>query len=768
MNKNLSAHNEIEPVIGRIGSGERFWSAVDGDSEETVYLERLLSAVRRQWPAIVVCAALGAVLGVVYASFAIPLYTSSMSLMIDSPQRSGGSEQPVAGSAMEDDAAVVSELALLSSKTLAYTVVDQLRLDQDVEFLTAEASLVRGMINGVRQRLRDSGILPALPPASPGELRRLAVSILERNVRVSRVERSYVLSLDYTSPSPELSAKIAAAFADAYVMDKLNSRFESTRRSSLWLQDRIQELSERANQSDLAVQLFREQNNLVTADGKLVNDQQLSELNSALIIARSDVAQAKARVDRINAILRTGDSGAIVPDVLESPVSNDLRSKYLEAAKREAELTNLYGRNHSSAQRFRAEMNEYRRLLFEELKRIAESYQSVLEVAVAREEKLNESVTAAELRSVDASKTQVQLRELERSAETYKKLHETFLQRYHQTVQEQSFPMTGARVIEPAEVPTAPAFPNKPLIVALYTFLGVAVGGALGGLREIRDRFFRTGDQVRKVLRVDFLGSLPVLPLRKLPRRPKPAGAAGRSVVYRNSFANYAVQHPRSMYAETLRSAKIAVDLASGGSRGRIVGFLSALPNEGKSTVSVNFAQLIASQGGRVLLVDADLRNMGATHLLAATATRGITDVLMGEATVDEVVLRDAETGLAFLPAVTRHLMPNSADLISSERMRAVMASALSEYDYVVLDLPPLGPVIDARAVAPWIDNFVFVVEWGRVSQRMVKETLFTEGEILRKTRGVILNKVDTRRLKNYQTHGSAEYYYPTYHSYYK
>lgn len=745
----------------------------DSERDDTIYIERFSAICRRQWKVVVLAVIMAISLGLVYVSFAIPLYTASTSVMIDRPEGNLVGQLSTIGTATEDDATVVSEVELLNSKALAYAVIDQLKLHDDIEFLGQYASLSRRLIDTAIEWLRTNDVLPARDqqPSVVEERRRQALAIIQKNILVSRVGRSYVLSLYYRSPSPEMSARIAGAFADVYVVDKLNSKFEATRRASNWLQDRIEELGSKATVSDLAVQLFREEKGLVTADGKLISDQQLSELNSALIIAKSNTAQARARLDRIRSILANGSSDAIVPDVLESSISNDLRAKYLDAAKLEADVSGRYGKGHAQAMRLRGEMNEYKRLMFGELSRIAESYQSEMEVAVAKEKELAESVALAERTATKAGKTQVQLRELQRSAETYRKLHETFLQRYHESVQEQSFPVTEARIIEPAEIPTTPTYPHKPLIVALYAFLGAVFGTAVGGIRELRDRFFRTGEQVRNELRIEYLGSLPLItskPLRSS-RKPSATDSATVEVEYANTVASFSVEHPRTMYAETLRSAKIAVDTSIGSTgKPKVVGFVSALPGEGKSTVAVNFAQLISSQGARTLLIDADLRNPGATRLLAARSERGTVDVLLEDVPLSDVVVKDKATGLSFLPSVIRRHVPHSADLLSSEAMQVLISRAKIEYDYIVLDLPPLGPVIDARAAALWVDNFVLVIEWGRASRRMVKDTLFSEREIMSKTRGAILNKVDTKKLKFYRAYGSAEYYYPTYHSYYK
>lgn len=599
-----------------------------------------------------------------------------------------------------------------------------------------------------------------------GTLKRSLSDRLLNDLSVKRIGRTYALELTYNSTSPVLAAQIVNAVASAYLLDKLNSKYEATRRASDWLSDRIAELRQRALDTDLAVQKFRAEHNLITTGNNgLLSDQQLAESNSALILAQSETAKARARVQRIEHILATDDVDGVVTDILDSSVANDLRKKYLESSKIEAEITRRLGSNHIQAVRLRNEMQEYRRLMFQEISRIAQSYKSDLEVSEAKERSLAESVAKATDVSNSASETQVQMRELQREAETYKNMYQTFLQRYQEAMQQQSFPVTEARVISKAMPPYMPSKPNKPMILVLFMVMGAAVSGSIAIFREFRDRFFRTGDQVRDVLGLEFLGNTPLIPNQPTTE----AQENGHPGLTRpTSVARYAVDHPLSSFAETLRSTRLAIDLGIPTKSGaRIVGVVSSLPSEGKSTISINLAQLLAGQGARVLLLDADIRNPGATRAMARHAGEGLLEVLLEGHSLQDVVLRDEKTRLAFLPTVVKQRVPHSSELLTSAQMHKLLAEASSAFDYIIVDLPPLGPVVDARAMAGRIDGFIFVTEWGKTARRAVRNTMENEVHIRKKCLGVILNKVDTEKLKLYRAYGSSEYYHSRYTRYY-
>jgi polysaccharide biosynthesis transport protein len=739
--------------------------------------DRLLAAARRQWRLVAVCGVVGLLLGIAYIMSAVPMYTASTNLLIDQGSNRIVDELSTSGGMLEDESTVLSQVELLKSDQIAGKVIDSLNLTADTVLMNTTTSLVRRAKFAAQALLDVSSWFRADEEEAldAQEQRLKALGILSDNLDVARVGRSYVLAISYTSPSPELSARIAQAYAEAYLSDQLDSKYESTRRASSWLQGRIDELRQQALQTDLAVQRFRAEKGLIAANGQLVSDQQLTELNTQLTLAQADAATAQAKKDRIESLISSGDTDAVVNDALISSTINALRGKYLEAAKREAEISGKLGRDHQQAVRLRSEMGDYRKLMFEELGRIAESYRSDLQVAQAREASVRASVDAATGISAGANETQVQLRELEREAETYRNLYQTFLQRYQEAVQQQSFPITEARVITDAQVPGGPSKPRKGLSLALALVLGLAAGSGLGAYREFRDRFFRTADQVREELDLEFLGSVPAVkstPIGGGKRFGKRSADLvpqdERHIRMTSSVSRYVLDHPMSSFAEALRSAKIASDLAVVHPRSKIIGLVSVLPGEGKSTIAINLAELLASNKAKVLLIDGDIRNPGLTRAVAKHATAGIIEAVMEERPVQDVVMTDPETGLAFIPAAVRHRVPHTADLLASSSMASLLAEASAVYDYILIDLPPLAPVVDVRAIAPRMDAFIFVVEWGETARRVVRSTLAANPQIAEKCLGVVLNKVDSEKMKLYRDFGSDEYYTSRYQSYYR
>ena len=355
------------------------------------------------------------------------------------------------------------------------------------------------------------------------------------------------------------------------------------------------------------------------------------------------------------------------------------------------------------------------------------------------------------------------MRELQREATTYQTLYQTFLQRYQEAIQQQSFPIAEARIITSAAVPSVPSYPRKALILALGFLIGAAGGSLAGALREYRERFFRTGDQVTDELGLELLGMVPLIAAKDVE-----GGSPSSSGKETDGLLRHVLGHPFSAFAETLRSAKVAAELAVAEEHPKIIGVVSILPGEGKSTIAANFAQLLSAQGTRCLLIDADLRNPDLTRSKAPRARAGLVEAIVEGRAYQDLLAIDAESHLAFLPAVPDRRISYSAELLASSQMAGLLTRCGDDFDFVVIDLPPVTPVVDVRAFGHRVDGFILVIEWGRTSRRAVRSVLNAEPQLMRKCLGVVLNKVDMKKLKYYRAQGSSEYYYSRYSKYYQ
>ena len=416
-------------------------------------------------------------------------------------------------------------------------------------------------------------------------------------------------------------------------------------------------------------------------------------------------------------------------------------------------------------------MRDLRTSTFEELRRLAETFKSDYEIAKQGQTEIEKQLDQVVSQSQTANKAEVTLRELESTAKTYHSLYESFLQRYTAGVQQDSFPLAETRLISLASPLTSKSKPKPALVFALSLMGGIALGAGIGLLRDLMDRVFRTGAQVQSLLKMPCIALVPLLkesaPTQLRLKQVLPAKAFGQKTVERDLSVFWRViDSPLSSFAESIRSIKLAANLSVTDRPNRVIGFTSSLPNEGKSTVAAALAHAMAQVGGRVIIVDCDLRNPSLSRRLAPKATVGIADVISGTRSLEETVWRYPANNLFFLPAGNGAPLFYASDMLEAEPTKRLFDKLRASFDFVIVDLPPLAPVVDVRAAAHLVDCMIMVIEWGRTKIDVVLEALNTAPNVHDAVIGAVLNKTDMNQIRRYDAHCGSMYknkYYARY-----
>ncbi|GLS39145.1 chain-length determining protein [Mesorhizobium tianshanense] len=760
-------------------------------AEDFIDVERLLGMAARQAKVVAACAAIGLFLGVLYLQTTPPTYMAMSRVLIDEGLNKVVDEVSAASVSMQTDSAILSQIEILHSARLAAVVVDKQKLDQNDAFMNPPTSAVSKAAGFVRGMVRYFRPNPAVGVTDVTQLdeaareammassrRDYAILKLQNEVQAERLGRSYVISIAYQATDPVLATAITKAYADAYLADQLDASFDATERAAVWLQGRLTELRESSQAASLAVERFRAEHGLAVDDGQLISDKQLSDLNGQLIEAQADTARASARYQQYKSIVESGSDNAfrdaaISADQPSNSVISTLKTRYLAVAKRLQDIEANFGAEHPQAVALTKEKADISAQIFGELKQLTESYRNEYEVALARETALRANVALAAGKSSIDNQSQVKLRELEQKATALSTLYQTFLGRYEEASQQQSFPVGKIRVISDAKLPQSAATPRTSIVLGLSLVLGVMLGAGVGGLNEFRERFFRTGEDVRDRVGLKFLGYLPIIGSKIGKDDKRDDGQAdvrtaqSPSAAEKRARMRVSIDAPASMFSETLRSTKIAFDVVMEGQGSRVIGIVSVLPGEGKSTVAANLAGLLAANGSKTLLVDGDLRNPGLSRSLGMETEQGLMEAVVSGQTWQSVGKIDRQTKLAIIPAVPRGHFSHTSELLSSAGMRRFIDNAKETFEYIIVDLPPLGPVVDAKAFAPLVDGFVLVTEWGRTPRAMVQSILSSETYIANKIVGVVLNKVDLKKLAKYGSIGGSEKFFDRYSTYY-
>jgi polysaccharide biosynthesis transport protein len=733
--------------------------------------------LRRRYLTIVIFLLLALACGALYMFTAVPVYTASSTMMIEA--RKSPLQESLLGlsSTTPDPAWIDSQIQILTSQSVAAYVVKQLRLADDPQF-------VRGGRGPLDKLLARVG-LGAAEPNSDAERVGAAVAAVMAGLQVKRVGASYLVKIDFRSQNPEIAAKVANGMIDAYIFDQLNAKYQANRRAGDWLQERLQSLREQAATAERAVIEFKAKNNIVKSGETLMNEKELSGINGQLASARAHGADLQARLERIRAVReayqqeRPASPGTeeTVSEAMSNGIINRLQSNYLDLINREADWSVRYGKNHTAVVNLRRQIREIRSSIREELGRIEETTKSEYEISKKRQDELEKGLAQLISQSNQTNQAQVALFSLEAAAQSYRRLYDSFLARHTETVQQQSFPVSDARPVSQAfALKTSP----QPLLVwPVATFAGAMLGIGLAAFREIKDRGFRTREQVRAVLETECLALIPLLPnLRsrrglfvwrdvagpvrsaELATRSVRGRAEARCIESAPRIMRTIVDRPSSAYAEAVRALKLTVDLNKNDVRdNNVIGLTSCLASEGKSSLAAAMATLIAQGGARVVLLDCDLRNPSLSRSLAPDARVGFLDVVAGKAALTDTIWRDQHTNMSFLPMVDNPNLPNATEMLASREAKSLFGALQMNYDYVIVDLAPLVAGVEVRATSKFIDSYLLVIEWGATKIEAVQYALRNMPGVRANIAGVVLNKVNMAVMGRYDSYG-AEYYY--------
>jgi succinoglycan biosynthesis transport protein ExoP len=704
---------------------------------------------RQQLLIILPIAILVTALGALYVFTSPPVYTAQAALMIDK----GTVQIQLGGIMNEVPIEVGSQIQLIKSEAVALAVVKKLNLADDPEIISPPAGILgkaRAFLSGL---LRTSDPSDSEAPSyNELDFARMAASNILDRLKVTRT--GYLFDIEFSSLKSVQAAEVANAFAEAYIENQLKSRHQAAQEASAWLKGQIQELRDQSLRADAAVAQFKAKNNIVAADGRLINDQQMTLLNNQLVMAREKTAETRARLDRIEAVINANspDKRAIatVTDTLNNPIIVKLRSQYLDLINRESLWSREYGKDHLAVVNLRRQIREIQGSIHDELRRIGETYRSEHEIAKQRQSELEKAVADAKSQHQETSQALTALRDLESSAETFRGLYRTALQRGTELVQKESFPGAEARLIARASPPTGQSSPKTLVVLFASAMGGIMLGFAAGALRASLDRMFRTSAQVEAALQTRCLALAPAV--RRAKVRISPPNPKTRTIKRNEGIIWDIVNRPLSRFAEAMRTIRLEVQLSGPKKSITVLGFTSSLPKEGKSTIAASFALLTAQSGARAILVDCDLRNPALSAMLAPTAESGLLEVISGRKQLEEVLWNDPTTGLVFLPTVMKKSRAaESSAVLASPSLRAFFEKLRQKYDYVIVDFSPTAPIIDVQSTTGLVDSYVFVVEWGRTHIDVAELALSKATVVQENLLGVVLNKVNFKTLGHYE-----------------
>lgn len=714
---------------------------------------------------ILACILLGLVPAIYYLQQAKPRYTAEAKVLIESPENGDSltdRDRLNFGRSRMTEGVVLTEVEVLSSASLSRRVIAKLRLEDDPEFNPALRP--PGMVAEALTWLRAQSWWPEQarkrPDADVSEDARQAIAsarihrLFASRLSVKAQRRAYVITVQFTSESREKAALVANTIADLYVVDRLEAGFEEARRVTSWLNERLEILRRDVAAAETAVENYRTANGLRRRGERqaTVNEQQLTELNSKLILARSDMAQKAARLGQVQSLARSRAGYETASDVLQSYLIQRLREQESVIQREISELSKTLGERHPQMVGLRADLAELRRKIAQEVEKVAASLANEVDVASAGVRTMERELERLRRQTDSAGESEIRLRELERDADTSRALYEVFLGRFKRDADYERIQRANARVLATAYIPSAPSYPRSFLILLAAFTLSLVGGVALVFLLDRLDGAVRSSDEAEELTGLPLLAAIPLT-------------RAGRG----RPLEELVVQQPRSPLADAVRSLRAALvlretDRAPNRTGARMVLVTSSVPKEGKSFLSMTLARLFARTDKRVLLIDADVHRPRLHGVLGHDGRRGLAQLLMGEATLQDVLVADPVSGLSFLPAGDAGAA--GAELLNGDGMRTLLRDLAGQYDRIIIDSPPALAVSDTRMLASLVDQVIYLVRWNRTPREAVRTGLRILRDSAAPLAGIVLSQVNTNRHARYG-YGDYGQYYGRYRGYY-
>jgi polysaccharide biosynthesis transport protein len=697
--------------------------------------------IKRKW---LVLSCLGVIFSVVaIASLRMtPVYEAGGTIEINKPDASLNFQNSATFSLdYFDPTELETELKILQSDLLALQVIRELNLDRRPEF-------------GGGAPAPSLDLAPDPMQSDPARAS-AALGGFRGSLRVALVPNSRIIEVHYRSSDPQMAATIVNTLMQTYVENNFKARFESTMQASDWLQKQLVDMQMKVETSQEKLVRYQKEHEILGIDEKQnIITEKLDELNKALTMAESERMDKEA----LYRMVESGDADAIASASSGtsdtgggassgSALLETLRGRQADLKIQAADLNTQFGPSYPKLTQLNNQLKEIDSQIQSELKKIVGKVRGQYMTSLQRENMLRGALEKQKQEANKLNESAIEYNLLKRDSDTYRQLYEGLLQKLKEAGVSAGLKSNNFRVVDAARAPSGPIEPNIPRNLLFAFVLGSATGVGLAFLLEGVDNTIRSTEQAQMISGLAPLGIIP-LGSKSAREGPNPK----RLVIASSKEAVELVTQvrPQSQMAESYRALRTSLLLSNLGSPPKVIMVTSALPQEGKTTTSINCAVVLAQKGVRVLLIDADLRRPSIHKTLGMGPRSGLSNVLTGSTTLEQAIARTTVLpNLHVLPAGTPP--PNPAELLASTNMRDVLAELRQQYDHIVVDTPPSLSVTDAVVLSPRADAVVLVIRSGQTTKQALRRSRDILAQVNAKVVGVLLNAVDL---------SSPDYYY--------
>jgi polysaccharide biosynthesis transport protein len=713
-------------------------------SHESTAGEYARILIKRKWVVIVTFVTIFSVVAIASLK-TTPVYDASGTVAINKPDSTLNFQNSGTLSLdYYDPTELDTEVKILQSDLLALQVIRELNLDRTSE------------ISGQAPPPPSSSLDLAPDPlqSDPAKASSM-IAEFKSNLKVSLSPNTRIIEVHYRSPDPQMAANVVNTLMQTYVENNFKARFESTMQASDWLSKQLVDLQMKVETSQEKLVRYQREHEILGADEKQnITMEKLDELNKELTAAESERMDKEA----LYRLVQSGDpdaiasSAAAIEDEGSGPQSSTallgtLRARQADLKIQAADLSTQFGPSYPKLNQLNSQLKEIDSEIQGEMKKIVAKVRGQYTAALQREEMLGQALDKQKQEANKLNESAIEYSLLKRDVDTNRQLYEGLLEKLKEAGVSAGLKANNFRILDGARPPTAPVEPNIPRNLLLAAVLGLATGVGLAFLLEGLDNTVRTTDQAQMISGVASLGMIPLgsKSAREGPNSKRLVIASSKEAVELVTQVR-----PQSQMAESYRALRTSLLLSNLGAPPKVIMVTSALPQEGKTTTSINTAVVLAQKGVRVLLIDADLRRPSIHKTLGMGPHSGLSNVLTGSTTLDQAITRTAILpNLFVLPAGTPP--PNPAELLASANLKDVLDQLREQYDHIVIDTPPSLSVTDAVVLSPRADAVVLVIRSGQTTKQALRRSRDILTQVNAKVVGVLLNAVDL---------SSPDYYY--------
>lgn len=690
---------------------------------ELVHYWRSIS--RRKW-GILGLASVITVLAAVTAFMTTPIYRSTVTLMIEQNKTKVVSIEEVYSAMGPGREYFQTQAEILKSRALAAKVIDKLKLTAHPEFDPRQREAPFW-----RRSLDQLGIGADNSEWTEDGLRKAVLSGFLSRMTVEPVRLSQLIKVSFESPDRDTAARVANAIADTFIENDMEARYQMTKRATDWLNERLSGLKKSLDQSERALQEYRDRERIVDTKGLAQSgaSRQVEELMGSLIVSRQKRAEAE------NAYKQVKDAKGhleTLPVVMRNASVAQLKAVENDLEKKIAELSKRYGPQHVRMIQAEAELKQTRENTRRQIDTVVSSLIKEYEVARANEQGIERTLAEAKGHVQGINRKEFQLNALERDVATNRQIYEMFMSRFKETSAASDMQNNViARVVDPAVPAGGAVKPDKQRIILIALVAGLFFGVIVALFLERLDNTIKSVDDIEGKLGQPMLTMLPLL-----------SGKAAKSV------GRHYLDEPKSVFSEGIRTARTSVLLSAIDSPNKSLLVTSSVPYEGKTTFAINLA-LAHAQTKKVLLIDADMRRPSLVRQLGLDKAKpGLSSVVSGAASLAECL--QAVGGSSLHVITSGPVPPNPLELILSHRFKEVLKHCVAAYEIIIIDSPPVQLVSDSVVLSTLATGVLFVVKADSTPYQMVRRGLRALQGTDATLFGVVLNQLDFKKADRY------------------